>query len=135
MPPPAGRPQADREWGVWGGGCPSNRGHTLEQHPMHLIYTRIFGPRFARPRFFRLTFWPRFYGSRNYQRYQVGEKDRGQCGTDMCTECWCGSCSDSRLGWRDDICKILPGSREILILLLLDMLDFQGFVFEKSSCP
>ena len=27
-------------------------------------------------RFFRLTFWPRFYGSRNYQRYQVEKKNR-----------------------------------------------------------
>ena len=35
------------------------------------IYTRIFGPRFARPRFFRLTFRPRFYDSRNAIRIQV----------------------------------------------------------------
>ena len=41
-------------------------------------WTAPFGP-------FWLTFWPRFYGSRNYQRYQVEEKDLGQCGTDMCT--------------------------------------------------
>ena len=26
---------------------------------------------------FRLTFWPRFYGSRNYQRYLVEEKISG----------------------------------------------------------
>ena len=93
------------------------------------IYTRIFGPRFARPRFFRLTFRPRFYRSRNYQRYQVEEKDLGQCGTDMCTEFRYGSCSDSHLSWRDDICNLLPGSQEMLILLLLDMLDFQGRAF------
>ncbi len=84
------------------------------------------GPDFL---FFRLTFWPRFYGSRNYQRYQVEEKDLGQCGTDMCTEFRCGSCNDSHLSWRDDICNFLPGSLESLILLLLDMLDFQGCVF------
>ena len=45
------------------------------------IHTRVLGPRFARPRFFRLTFWPRFYHSRNYQRNQLEKNTSRGIGT------------------------------------------------------
>ena len=61
------------------------------------INTRISGPRFARPRFFSLTFWPRFYHSRDYQRNQVGKTNLGVLGPASCTECRCTSCWHSHL--------------------------------------
>ena len=40
--------------------------------------TRIFGPPFGRPRFFRLTFRPRFYNSSSCSRNEV-QKKMGGC--------------------------------------------------------
>jgi hypothetical protein len=54
----------------------------------------------------RLTFWPRFYISRNYLRNRVEVKDGGLYSTYLCTEFRCGSCSDSHFSWRGYICKI-----------------------------
>ena len=53
----------------------------------------------------RLTFWPRFYISRNYLRNRVEVKDGGLYSTYLCTEFRCGSCSDSHFSWRCYICK------------------------------
>jgi len=50
-------------------------GKWLEPDPYIYIYTRIFGPPFGRPRFFRLTFRPRFAKSRNCLRNQTLENN------------------------------------------------------------
>jgi len=66
--------------------------------PYIYIYTRIFGLRFAPPRFFRLTFWPRFYHSQNYKIYQLEKKKHLRAlGPASCTEFQCASCWHSHL--------------------------------------
>ena len=61
------------------------------------IYTRIFGPPFGRPRFFRLTFRPRFAKSRNCLRIQTLKKHLGQKSTSFCREFRCASSWHSHL--------------------------------------
>jgi len=46
---------------------------------------------------FRLTFWPRFYISRNYLRNQSLGNDVEQCSISFCTEFRCTSCWHSHL--------------------------------------
>jgi hypothetical protein len=48
------------------------------------IYTRIFVPRFARPRFYRLTFRQRFYNSSKDLRLQVEKTNLKAFRPDMC---------------------------------------------------
>ena len=59
----------------------------------------------------RLTFWPKFYDSRNYLGLGV-KKNLRTFGTDYCTEIRGGSCRDSHFGWRCHICKKLSGRVE-----------------------
>ena len=56
-----------------------------------------------RVRFFRLTFRPRFYISRNVIRNWGEKKDLGALGTCFCTESRRGSCCDSHFSWRANI--------------------------------
>ena len=50
------------------------------------LYTRIFGPRFARRRFYRLTLRPRFFHFRNYWWFQVENKVLRAFRLGICTE-------------------------------------------------
>ena len=95
-----------------------------------------------RPRFFRLTFWPRFYNSRNYLRNRVEKKDIGLSSTYLCTEFRCGSCSDSHFSWRCYICKFrlevleTPKTTHFVHFSELTCSKIPGMLFlpKKSAC-
>ena len=61
------------------------------------ISTRIFGPPFGRPRFFRLTSRPRFTKSGNCSRNQTLKTQLRRTSTYFCTEYRCVSCWHSHL--------------------------------------
>ena len=87
----------------FGGSVPVNRIAGIRPKlgnltPIYIyIYTRIFGPPFGRPRFFRLTFRPRFTKSRNCLRIQILENDSQFYSTPLCREFRCASCWHSHL--------------------------------------
>jgi len=77
------------------------------------LYTRIFGLRFAQPRFLRSTFWPRFHNSQNYQRSQLEQKHIGALGPASCTGFRRPSCWDSHFIRSAIFGKKRPGELKI----------------------